>query len=266
MKQTILTLLCIAAITLFYGCDESLDPQENYFGLAGEITINAYVWQGDSVQIDLNGENMAVNNQTVLTRSIETAYEFVNYYGRDNEPKNFTVLDNKTLEVLQSYSYSFNNHEGSPVDTFSFFYKSPGIWLDDVLSYQPGTLSQPDYTGYRFIFPNMNAYSNSGYTGTLDAIVKRYPTNQLIDTLENIGTATFSDFIEFPYASPPLIRVELVKHGTGESYLPGGTAVMVDMAIQSGKSMLFVLEETADENGNYAGVWATIDLTAYFDY
>lgn len=83
--------------------------------------------------------------------------------------------------------------------------------------------------------------------------------------VENIGRETFGNFTEFAYVAPPILKMELVKHGTAESYL-SGKPVFVDMSLQKGKSKLIVLEETTDENGLFSKVTGTLDLTVYFDY
>lgn len=239
---------------VMYSCSKDLEaidkPQQ-----AGRVVIIGYA-QSDSIQITANEENLEINNQTAFINRVSTNYEFV-YFNHLSE--NIKINNHLTGENIYTQDFT----EEMPIDTLSFFYK-PGIWIEDVLSYHPGNLSQTGYTGYRFIFPNMNRYSNSGYEGALDGIIRKV-NGQELGVVENINTSEFSTFLEFPYGAPPILIMKLVKHGTTDSYVPG-TAVEVQMVMQNNKSRLIVLEELQDENGNFSGVSGTIDLTEYFTF
>lgn len=241
-------------ILLCMGCNnDSLELQDETQS-PGEIVIRGYA-QTDSIQIIANGENLQINDRINFLNSIENDYQFVYY---NNESENINIQVQETGEIIQSYEYS----PEQATDTLSFFYK-PGLFIEDVLSFEPGTLTQPDYTGYQFIFPNLDEFSNSGYEGKLDGIIRKI-TGQELGIVENIGEESFSSFIEFPYEPPPILLMELVKHGTTESYIPG-EIVEVQMVMQNNKSRLMVLEEVIDETGEF-NVEGRIDLTDYFDY
>ncbi|MGA9639357.1 MAG: hypothetical protein WBQ70_12755, partial [Flavobacterium sp.] len=119
-------------------------------------------------------------------------------------------------------------------------------------------------TGYKFIFPTMNRFSKSGYEGTLDAIIKSL-NGVVLGKAENITKEAFSTYVEFNYAPPPIINVELVKHGTTESYRTG-QSVIVQLSVQNNKTRLIVLDEKANTDGSFKNVEGTINLVDYFTY
>lgn len=249
-KKIIALVLCI----LLFSCEESLTPQDQPQA-PGNVFIKGHVLT-DSIQIRANGDELNINDEGTFINGITKDYKFVYY---NHQSKTIEIIKHETQDIIGVYKFT----EESTVDTLSFFYK-PGIWIEDVLSFEPGILSQNGYTGYRFIFPNMNKYSESGYDGALDGIISKI-TGQQLGVVENINKETLSTFIEFPYGLPPIIKMKLVKHGTTESYISGKT-VEVQMVMQNNKSCLIVLEEIVDNDGNFSSVNGTIDLTNYFDY
>mgnify|MGYP006168515791 CR=1 FL=1 len=259
MNRSLQTIIYKLSMVLFlspllFSCEETLIPQDQPQA-PGSVFISAYV-QTDSIRIMANGDNLIIDDQEIFSNRITKDYKYV-YYNHQSET--IEIINNETQDIMRKYEFT----EENSADTLSFFYK-PGIWIEDVLSSKPGTLNQSGYTGYRFIFPNMNRYSNSGYEGPLDGIISKI-TGQQLGIVENIDKETFSTFLEFPYTMPPIIKMRLVKHGTTESYISGQT-IEVQMVMQNNKSCLIVLEETVDSNGNFSGVNGTIDLTNYFDY
>ena len=98
----------------------------------------------------------------------------------------------------------------------------------------------------------------------MDAIIKKV-NGQLLGVAENISKDSFSTFVEFPYGSPPILNIELVKHGTTESYV-SGQKVLVQIVMQNNKSRLIVLDEKANENGTFTGVDGTLNLVDLFDF
>lgn len=248
-------IIFIASSLLFIKCTTNSLKLQNEPQSPGEIIIRGYA-QTDSLQIKANGENLMIDEEINFINSIEIDYQFVYF---NFQPEILEVQFQETGEIIQTYEYSSEQL----TDTLSFFYK-PGLFIEDVLSFKPGTLSQSGYTGYRFIFPNMNAFSNSGYEGDLDGIIRKI-TGQELGIVENIGKENFSTFLEFPFGPPPILNMELVKHGTTESYIAGET-VKVQLVMRNNKSSLIVLEEVADENGNLLEVKGQINLTDFFDY
>lgn len=241
---------------LFMGCaNEDMAPlygqQE-----AGKVVIRSYSALEDSLQVIADGKILEIGTQTAFTGRIATDYEFVFY---DNKAEHLDIINKTTGETLKSYSFT----PDTPIDTLSF-YTMEGMWIENVLDNKPGVLSATGRVGYRFIFPTMNRYSNSGYNGTVDAIIKK-TNGQLLGVVENIGKDNFSSFIEFAYAPPPILNVELVKHGTTESYVTG-QQVIVQMVMQNNKSRLIVLDEKVNESGVFAGVNGTLNLADYFDF
>ncbi|MFL9844859.1 hypothetical protein [Flavobacterium rhizosphaerae] len=256
MKNMFKLLFVFAfAIILFTGCNDDLTPvyEEQY---PGKIVIRGYNALTDSLQVTANGELLEINNELAFTGTISKDYQFVFY---NNQAETISILNKQTGEVLTSYTFT----SGNISDTLSFYYND-GIFLNDVLSYKPGVLSATGRTGYRFIFPTLNRYSNSGYNGALDAIIKKV-NGEVLGVAENITKESFSTFVEFAYAPPPIINIELVKHGTTEPYITG-QPVVVQLVMQNNKSGLIVLNETANENGAFSGVDATINLVDYFNY
>lgn len=258
MNHTFKKIFFISIITvLLTACsNEELIPYYDEEQQAGKVVIRGYNALEDSLQITVNGKLLIINEQTAFVKKIEKDHEFVYY---NNEIKNIDVINKATGEILHSYVFTTN----APVDTLSFYHKS-GYWIDNVLSFSPGTLSGTNRTGYRFIFPNLNRYSNSGYEGPLDGIIRK-TNGQVVGLAEHITKDGFSHFVEFAYGPPPILNMELVKHGTTESYIPG-QQVIVQMIMQNNKSRMIVLEEKADESGAFTGVEGTINLVDYFDF
>lgn len=249
-------LLFSLLASLFIGCaNEDMAPlygqQE-----AGKVVIRSYSALEDSLQVIADGKILEIGTRTTFTGKIVTDYEFIFY---DNKTEHLDIVNKTSGETLKSYSFTPN----TPIDTLSF-YTMEGIWIDNVLDNKPGVLSAAGHVGYRFIFPTMNRYSNSGYNGPVDAIVKKI-NGQLLGVVENISKDHFSNFIEFAYTPPPILNVELVKHGTTESYVTG-QQVIVQMVIQNNKSKLIILDEKVDESGVFAGVNGTLNLADYFDF
>lgn len=240
----------------FSGCSDDDLTLQFPEGIEGRITVTGYSALTDSLQIRANGELIEFNGHDTFKGEISGNYSFVYYTNAG--PENIEILNKATGEVIRSYNFTSE----VPVDTLSF-YANNGIYIDDVLSFQPGTLSTTGRTGYRFIFPTLNRYSNSGYEGALDAIIKR-TNGQIVGISENITKENFSSFVEFDFAPPPILNVELVKHGTTDSYT--SQPVIVQMVMQNNRTRLIVLDEKADENGTFAGVEGTINLVDYFDF
>lgn len=257
MKKIFNTILLFSLLaTLFTGCaNEDMTP---IYGeqVAGKVVIRGYNALQDSIQVVANGEPLLIDEHDAFIGEITKDYEFVYY---DNQSENIDIINKATGETLQSYSFTAD----TAIDTLSFYHKD-GIWLDDVLSFEPGVLSGTGQTGYKFIFPTMNRYSNSGYDGAIDAIIRK-TNGQELGVAENITKDSFSTFVEFAFSSPPILNVELVKHGTTESYI-SGQQVIVQMVMQNNKSRLIVLDEKIDESGVFSGVNGTINLVDYFDF
>lgn len=257
MKNIFKTTLFVLMLSAFFiGCsNEDMKPlyEEQ---VPGKVVIRCYSALKDSLQIVANGKRLEIDDHDTFTGKIIKDYEFVYY---DNKAENIDIVNKRTGEILHSYHFTSN----TSTDTLSFYAKD-GIWMDDVLSFEPGVLSSTGVTGYKFIFPTMNRYSNSGYNGAIDAIIKK-TNGQVIGVVENITKDSFSNFIEFTFATPPIFTVQLVKHGTTESYVPG-KQVVVQMVMQNNKSRLIVLDEKANESGNFSSVDGSINLVDYFDF
>jgi len=239
---------------LFIACTNDNMQLQFPEGVAGKIVIRGYSVSADSLQVRANGKLLNINNNNTFKGAITTDYDFVFY---NHEHENIDVINKATGEVVKSYSFS----DEIPVDTLSFYAKDV-IWIDNVLSFKPGTLSGTGRTGYRFIFPTINRYSNSGYDGPVDAIIKK-TNGQVLGIAENITKDSFSNFVEFAYAPPPVLTIELVKHGTTESYI-NGQQVIVQIVMQNNRSKLIVLDEKTNESGTFTGVDGTITLTDFF--
>lgn len=246
----LITTICLSSCT-----NDNLTPL-NQEQKAGKVVIKGYNALPDSLQVSLDGKLLVVDKRDAFVKKIEKTYEFVFY---DNSIKTVTIINKKTKQVLHSYTFT----TAKPIDTLSFYAKE-NTWIENVLSQKPGTLSTTKNTGYRFIFPNFNGYAKSSYTGALDAIITK-ANGQEIGIVQNITKNTFSTFFEFPFSSPPILNIELVKHGTTESYVPG-KKVTFQTIMQTNKSKLIVLEEKADANGVFSGVEGTINLTDYFSF
>lgn len=259
MKNKLTRVLIFSIITaLFASCtNDNLVP---YYGTEtnqpGKITINGYSAVADSLQITVNGKVILIGNdkKTAFVKKIEKDYDFV-YFGA--EGKTVEISNKVTKEVLRTYHFTAEK----PKDTLSFFVKE-NLWIDKISSIKLGVLSKTGNSGYKFIFPNKNKYSKSGYEGNLDGIIRKL-NGQVLGVVENINKDQFGSFIEFPFSSPPTILMELVKHGTTESYVPGQKVVVI-MTMTNNKSKLIVLEEKSDANGLFSGVDGTLNLADYF--
>ncbi|KFF02673.1 hypothetical protein B0A68_21770 [Flavobacterium reichenbachii] len=251
-------VIFLAVINLFASCTN--DNMVSYYGeetnQPGKVTINAYSAVNDSLQIISNGKALEIgkDKKTAFTKKIDKEYDFV-YYG--DQTKTIEITNKVTKEVLHTYHFTAEKVK----DTLSFFTKD-GIWIDKITSIKTGVLSKPANSGYRFIFPNINKYSKSGYEGNIDGIIRKI-NGQLLGVAENINKDKFNPFIEFPFSSPPTILMELVKHGTTESYIPGQKIIVI-MTMSVNKSKLIVLEEKSDASGIFTGVDGTLNLTDYF--
>ncbi|WP_163410232.1 hypothetical protein [Flavobacterium ajazii] len=258
MKNTVKRVLVFLIPVLFFtACvNEDLVPvfQEQK---AGKIVIRGYNALQDSIQISIDGKPLVINNKDAFVKKIENDHNFVFY--DNSRVKTIDLIHKKTKNILHSYSFTI----AKPVDTLAFYIRE-NIWIDNVLSNKPGILSTTGRVGFRFIFPTFNRYSNSGHTGSVDAIIKK-TNGQIIATAENINKDSFNSFLEFTYGAPPIVNVELVKHGTTESYVPG-MQVKFQMAIQNNKSKLIVLDEKANEAGIFSGVDANTNLVDFFTF
>lgn len=252
-KNTLFTILTI----LFVACtNENLTPlygeQE-----PGKVVVKSYnAMEKDSVQLVANGAVKKIGKKDAFVKKIVDNYEFVFY---ENKVENIEIVTKATGKILRTYSYTVNK----TIDTLSFYYND-GIWIDNVVRNNPGKLSTTNNTGYRFIFPTMNRYSNSGYNGAIDVIIRNYG-GQVVGVAENITKERFSNFVEFVYSTPSVLNIELVKHGTKESYITG-KPVIIQIGMQRNKSKLIVLDEKADVNGVFNKVEATINLADHFDF
>ena len=257
MKNTVKRIFVFFIPVLFFtACvNEDLVPvyQEQK---AGKIVIRGYNALQDSIQISINGKPLAINKKDAFVKKIENNHEFVFY---ENKVKTVDVINKVSNEVLYSHSFTASK----PIDTLSFYLRE-NIWINNVLSNKPGVLTAAGRVGFRFIFPTFNKYSNSGYTGSVDAIIKK-TNGQIIATAENINKESFNSFLEFTYAAPPIVNVELVKHGTTESYVTG-MQVKFQMALQNNKSKLIVLDEKATEAGIFSGVDGNTNLVDFFTF
>lgn len=258
MKKILNTKIFFALMVVFFSscANEDLIP---IYGeqKPGKLIIKSYNAIEDSLQLRIDGKMVKIGTRDAFVKKIVKNHEFVFY---NNELKNVEIIRKSTGQVLHSYSLI----PTKPIDTISFYYND-GIWLEKVLSDRPGVLSMPTgRTGYRFVFPTMNRYSNSGYSGAIDAIIRK-ANGQVLGVAENITKDKFSNFVEFVYAPPPILNIELVKHGTTESYIPG-RQVIVQVVMQNNKSKLIVLNEKSNESGVFTGVDGTINLIDYFDF
>jgi len=257
MKKILSTLVHILLIVILFVSCATDDLTPLYEEQApGKIIIRGYSALQDSVQVFANGEPLKIGTQNTFNGEITKDYEFV-FYG--NKPEKIDIVSKSSGGILHSYSFAAT----SPTDTLSF-YTREGIWIDDILSFEPGVLSATGRTGYRFIFPTINRYSNSGYDGAVDAIIKK-SNGQVLGVAENITKESFSNFVEFAFAPPPILNIELVKHGTTESYITG-QPVIVQVVMQNNRSRLIVLDEKANESGTFTGVDGTINLVDIFDF
>jgi uncharacterized protein YcfL len=224
---------------------------------AGKIVIRGYNALQDSIQISVNNKIVVADKKhDAFMKKIEKDYEFVFY---DNEVKTVNITNKKTKQLI--YSKSFTTQKS--VDTLSFYVKE-NLLVSDFLSNKPGTLSAPGLTGYRFIFPGINQYSKSGYNGPIDAIIRKI-NGEVVGISKNIDKNKAGSFVEFTFSLPPIIEVELVKHGTSESYVPG-KRIAFRTVMQKNKSALIVLEEKANEDNTFARVEGFLNLADYFSF
>ena len=225
----------------------------------GKVSIHGYNALNDSIQIAVNGKFVEIGkekNNTAFVKKIEKDYEFVFY---ENEIKKFVITNKKTKQIIATYQFTTEEPSSS-----LYFYAKDDVWLDGISNIKPGTLSQSGYTGFKFVFPSINKYSASGYTGLLDGMITKN-NGQLLGIVENINKNSPSTFIEFPYSTPTGIKIELVKHGTTESYIPG-KKVIVSLTMTNNKSKYIVLEEKQDVDGAFSGVEGVINLADYFSF
>lgn len=243
----------ISILLLLLSCDDNLLP---YYDTQepGEIVIKGYS-VSDSLEIIIDEAPIIINEKSVFLKYMDKDYEFVYY---NDKAKNVDIVINETRQILKSYSFTNNK----PFDTLSFFYSNV-TYIDNVLRFKKSVLNEQGSTGYKFIFPSLNRYSKTNYTGPLDGII-RNTSGTVLGIVENITSDNFSSFTAFPFSSPPIIKMELVKHGTTESYIPG-TQIMVTMVMQANKSRMIVLEEKQDESGSFSGVEGIVDLSDYFE-
>jgi hypothetical protein len=258
MENIVKKMILFAVLTiLFIACtNENLTP---LYGEQhpGKVVIKSYgAIEKDSLQFVVNGAVKKIGKKDTFIKKIVENYEFVFY---DNQIENIEVVSKASGKTLKTYSYT----EDKPVDTLSFYYND-GIWLDNVVSNKPGKLTTTNHTGYRFVFPTMNRYSNSGYNGAIDAIIRNYG-GQVVGVAENITKDRYSNFVEFLYSTPSVLNVELVKHGTKESYITG-KPIIIQIGMQRNKSKIIVLDEKADANGVFSKVEGTINLVDHFDF
>lgn len=247
-------------IALFSSCanDELTPLYGTEKNQPGKVVVIGYSGLSDSIQIMVNKKPIEIGKEkrSSFAKKVELDYEFV-YHG--DEEKTFEITSKTTNQVLRTYHFDAKKTK----DTLSFF-SEENIWLDKVVSLKPGVLKQPGYNGFRFVFPTFNLYSKTEYNGKLDGIVRKI-NGQILGVVENINATEYSDFIEFPYTSPPTIFLDIVKHGTTESYVPG-KRVRVNITMSVNKSKLIILQEKADATGTFTGVEGTLNLADYFTY
>ncbi|PWB27676.1 hypothetical protein [Flavobacterium sp. HTF] len=252
----VVILFFIATFLLTSCANEELIPfyQEQK---AGKIVIRGYNALQDSIQITVNNKLLTADKKhDAFIKKVEKDFEFVFY---DNEIKTVQVTNKKTKELI--YSQNFTTQKA--VDTLSFYMKE-NLLVTDFMSDKPGTLSAAGLTGYRFIFPNINKYSKSGYTGPIDAVIRKI-NGQIVGVSENINKNKAGSFVEFTFSLPPIIEVELVKHGTSESYV-SSQRIAFRTVMQKNKSGIVVLEETANADNSFARVEGMINLADYFSF
>ncbi|MFH6991527.1 hypothetical protein [Flavobacterium sp. FlaQc-48] len=258
MKNILTRVLIFTIITTLTSCanDELTPLYGTEKNQPGKVVITGYSALSDSIQITVNGKLVEIGKEkrTAFVKKIEKEYDFV-YHG--NEEKVFEFTNKVTKELLRTYHFSADK----PQDTLSFYAKE-NVWLDKVLLLKPGVLSAPANCGFKFIFPTMNLYTKTAYTGKLDGIIRKI-NGQVLGVAENINKEQYSSFIQFPFSSPPTIIMELVKHGTTESYVPG-KKITINMTMSVNKSKLIILEEKRDANGAFSAVEGTLNLMDYF--
>ncbi len=262
-KKSVLKIsLSLALLFGVIACQSDLEPQD-HSDVAGTFVIKGYAT--DTVYLKVGDMFLENREETKFIKEIDLEYKFVYQNG---EAQSIDVLSNESGEEIITYSFTA---EAPTLDnyitrnTIAFLY-TPDFLMKNVYNFEPGELSASGNVGYKFMFPAMNKISNSGYIGALDGIITNYVTKEQLAVVENITTDNFSDFVEFPYSSPNIIEMELVKHGTTESYVEGET-IIVQMIMKKSKSRLIVLNETSDSNeAKGFRVTGNMDLTSYFDY
>lgn len=257
MKNTFKRLLLVASVflTLISCTNDALTP---IYGVeqAGKVVVMSYNGLQDSLQVIADGKPLKIQTHDAFLGKIIAEYNFVFY---DHKVEQIDIVNKATGEILKTYNFTTEK----PTDTISFYAKE-SIWIDNMMRNKPGVLTATGRTGYRFVFPTMNRYSNSGYEGPVDAIIKKV-NGQVLGVAENITKENFSDYLEFAFAPPPIITIELVKHGTTESYI-AGQPVVIQAVMQNNKSRLVMLDEKANESGVFTGVDANTNLVDYFDF
>ncbi|QOG00693.1 hypothetical protein [Flavobacterium sp. MDT1-60] len=257
MKNKIVKILFPLMALLFLGscANDELVP---YYQQQepGKLVIRGYNARRDSIQIAVDGKVIKIGKQDAFVKNIVKDYDFVIY---ENKPKNVVITNKRTKEIL--HSYQIGNEKD--IDTISFYTKKD-LWVDKVLSTKPGLLTSTGNAGFKFIFPTVNRYSASGYSGNLDGIIRKL-SGETIAVAKNIGKDQYSSFVEFPASLPPVIKMELVKHGTTESYI-AGKQVFVTMLMTKNKSRLIVLDEKKADNGQFSGIDATLNLVDFFSF
>lgn len=257
MKNKIVKALFILMAILFLGscANDELVPYYQQ-QKPGKLVIRGYNARTDSIQIAVNGKVIKIGNENAFVKNIVKDYDFVIY---ENEPKNVVITNKRSKEILHSYQITGEKD----LDTISFYTKKE-LWVDNVLSTRPGVLTKPGNAGFKFIFPTINRYAASGYNGKLDGIMRNL-NGETVGIAKNIGKDEYSSFVEFPASLPPIIKMELVKQGTTESYI-AGKQVFVIMLMTKDKSRLIVLDEKKADNGQFSGIDATLNLVDFFDF
>jgi hypothetical protein len=263
MKYSIAKPFFFSVVLAVFGAcsSDSLTPlNDQRVQEPGTVVIQGYNDLNDSIQIAVNGKFVEIGkgkNNIAFVKKIEKNYEFVFY---ENEVKTFVITNKRTNKILGTYQFTTEAPSSS-----LYFYAKEDLWIDNPSYLKPSTLSQTGRTGFTFIFPSINKYSASGYTGLLDGIITRSNNGQVLGIVENINKKTPSTFVEFPYSTPAAVKMELVKHGTTESYV-AGQKVIVSMSMANNKSKLIILEEKQDVNGTFSGVEGVINLADYFSF
>jgi hypothetical protein len=257
MKNNIVKALFFIMALLFLGAcaNDELVPYYQQ-QKPGKLVIRGYNARGDSIQIAVNSKVIKIGNENAFVKNIVKDYDFVIY---ENEPKNVVITNKRSKETLHSYQITGEKD----IDTISFYTKKD-LWVDNVLSTKPGVLTKTGNAGFKFIFPTLNRYSASGYNGKLDGIMRKLD-GETVGIVKNIGKEEYSSFVEFPASLPPIIKMELVKHGTTESYI-AGKQIFVVMLMTKDKSRLIVLDEKKADNGQFSGIDASLNLVDFFDF
>lgn len=225
----------------------------------GKVAIHGYNALNDSIQMTVNGKLIEIGkdkNNTAFVKKIEKDYDFVFF---NDEVKTLVITNKKTSQILGTYLFTNQTPSSS-----LYFYSKEDLYIDDVSFLKPGILTQTGTAGFKFLFPSLNKYSGSSYKGTLDGIITK-SNGQVLGTVKNISKDAPSDFIEFPFSTPAAIKMELVKHGTKESYITG-QKVIVALTMTNNKSKQIILEEKQDANGKFSGVEGVINLADFFTF